>query len=45
MPSGCDRTVFDAWVRTSLAATYDGLLREPVPDELLQLVALLAEPG
>ncbi|HTR17297.1 MAG TPA: hypothetical protein VMI52_09715 [Acetobacteraceae bacterium] len=29
---------FDVWLRRSLAETYDRVLREPIPEELLLLI-------
>jgi len=31
--------VLDLWLKRELARMYKGVLREPVPDELLQLIA------
>lgn len=38
-----EQPAVEAWLRRELSGQYDAALREPVPDELLRLVAAVAE--
>lgn len=45
VPSGSapNRAAVDAWLRQDLTCRYNAILREPVPEELLRLIASVPE--
>lgn len=38
-----DTTAFDAWLHDMMTTTFDAALHEPVPDELLAIIAAAPE--
>jgi hypothetical protein len=38
-----DRSAFDTWLNRELSRAYDGLLQEPVPEDLLHLIGPATE--